>query len=85
MEDFESQFTESDEEKLRQSVLKNIQALMSSWPDIVAMWSGMVEQCKDAGWTEYAARALVLSQILSDSAYIAAAVPGAIPHEETEE
>lgn len=83
MEQFESQFPVNNE--VRQAVLKNCNDLLESWPDIVAMWAGMVEQTKASGWTEYASRALVLSQIIQDVSFIAIAVPGAIPHEETDE
>lgn len=71
MDEFESLFSD-DRSKVRQAVIDNVNVLMDTWPDIVAMWSGMVEQAKEAGWHEYAARALVLSQILPDSSYIIA-------------
>lgn len=62
----------SDNEVLREAILKNVLAISEAWPDIVALWSGMVKQLTDEGWTESSARALVLSSVTADNGAIMA-------------
>jgi hypothetical protein len=70
--------------QLREVILRSILAFSETWPDIVALWSGMVKQLIDDGWTEQAARALVLSSVTTDNAALLAVFPDAFETEEEE-
>lgn len=73
--DFESQFEETEVDKVRKQVLQNIQMMAQSWPDMVALYNGMVKQLTDTGWTEIAARTLVLSNATATNYAIAVNIP----------
>lgn len=68
--------------QLREAILRSILAFSETWPDVVALWSGMVKQLIDDGWTEQAARALVLSSVTTDNSALLAVFPDAFETEE---
>lgn len=61
--DFEKQFGETQTDKQRQEYLQILQEISQYWPDQVALYNGMVQQLIASGWTDMAARTIVLSNI----------------------
>ncbi len=66
----------------RKAILENVMQFAEAFPDMVALWSGMVRQLMDDGWPEQAARALVLSSVTADNAALLSVFPDAYGGEE---